>query len=66
VTPPNTPPGIIQERYFRESCGPDFAKNLHIVHADLRNVVIVDNSPGAYVGHEENAVPIATWYNNQV
>ncbi|GJD06755.1 CTD nuclear envelope phosphatase 1 [Galdieria sulphuraria] len=56
--------GVIRERYFRDHCiqvGNNFIKDISIIEPDLRKIVIVDNSPSAYVLHEENAIPIGTW-----
>eukprot|EP01134_Creolimax_fragrantissima_P003530 CFRG3530T1 len=57
--------GIITRRFFRESCGPNFGKDLSIVESDLANIVIIDNSPGAYANHQSNAIPVDTWYSNR-
>eukprot|EP00127_Corallochytrium_limacisporum_P006289 Clim_evm33s224 gene=Clim_evmTU33s224 len=59
--------GILRNRYFRESCiniGGIYVKNLEIVDKDLKDVIIIDNSPGAYTNHPENAIPIETWEVN--
>eukprot|EP00052_Salpingoeca_macrocollata_P021311 m.182227 g.182227 ORF g.182227 m.182227 type:complete len:280 (+) comp21500_c0_seq2:2182-3021(+) len=55
---------IISARYFRESCrqeGPHFMKNLAALESDLGSILIIDNSPAAYMLQPENAVPIKTW-----
>eukprot|EP00128_Syssomonas_multiformis_P001079 Colp12_sorted_trinity150504_noHs@25003 len=59
--------GLISKRYFRESCVQSFGnyiKNLAMIEPDLSNILIVDNSPGAYEHHPENAIPIETWEDN--
>lgn len=59
--------GVIRERYFRDHCiqvGNNFVKDISIIEPDLRKIVIVDNSPSAYVLHEENAIPIGTWWDD--
>lgn len=30
----------------------------------MKDVIIVDNSPNAYHFHNENAVPILSWYDD--
>jgi CTD nuclear envelope phosphatase 1 len=59
--------GVIRERYFRDHCiqvGNNFVKDISIIEPDLRKIVIIDNSPSAYVLHEENAIPIGTWWDD--
>eukprot|EP00286_Rhodomonas_abbreviata_P004846 CAMPEP_0181318436 /NCGR_PEP_ID=MMETSP1101-20121128/17003_1 /TAXON_ID=46948 /ORGANISM="Rhodomonas abbreviata, Strain Caron Lab Isolate" /LENGTH=211 /DNA_ID=CAMNT_0023425901 /DNA_START=443 /DNA_END=1075 /DNA_ORIENTATION=- len=61
------PGGCVGRRFFRESCIEEragFVKDLAAVRPDLSQVVIVDNSPAAYSRHEENALPISTWYDD--
>lgn len=42
-----------------------FLKDLRVVSGpDLRRTLLVDNSPVAYSLQEENALPIATWYDD--
>eukprot|EP01137_Pigoraptor_chileana_P012925 Opistho-2@65794 len=56
--------GLIQRRYFRESCIQEYGnyvKDLSKVEPDLSSVLIIDNSPGAYAMHPENAIPIVAW-----
>eukprot|EP00871_Galdieria_phlegrea_P001938 jgi/Galph1/2745/GphlegSOOS_G1389.1 len=60
--------GVIRERYFREHCiqvGNNFIKDISIIEPDLRKIVIVDNSPAAYALHEDNAIPIGTWWDDK-
>lgn len=59
--------GILQRRFYRQHCKIDtgsFTKDLSFVNPDLSNVVILDNSPGAYKGFPENAVPIKSWFED--
>jgi len=53
---------------FAQSCiksNGSFLKDLRVVSGpDLRRTMLVDNSPIAYSLQEENALPIATWYDD--
>mmetsp|Transcript_7412 Transcript_7412/g.11782 ORF Transcript_7412/g.11782 Transcript_7412/m.11782 type:complete len:212 (+) Transcript_7412:85-720(+) len=52
---------VVQRRHFRESCiadGAGFVKDLRKIRCDVRNTIIIDNSPVAYSVNPENAVPI--------
>jgi Dullard-like phosphatase family protein len=62
------PDGLIKQRLFRPHCikqAGNFVKDLTTVEPDLRNVVIIDNSPAAYAMHDSNAIPIEAWYDDQ-
>ncbi len=51
-------------RLFREHCtfyNNSFAKDLTLLGRNLKNVIIVDNSPASYALQPENALPIQTW-----
>ena len=55
----------IKKRYFRQNCSIDFTgftKDLRIIEKDLSRIFIVDNSPTAYKGNPDNAIPIKSWY----
>jgi len=59
--------GVLHRRYYRQHCKIDngsFTKDLSFVHQDLSSIVILDNSPGAYKGFPENAVPIKSWFED--
>ena len=56
---------LIKHRLFREHCkfiGDGFVKDLSLLGRDLKNVIIVDNTPFAYRLHPLNAVPISSWF----
>jgi CTD nuclear envelope phosphatase 1 len=62
------PDGLVQRRLFRGSCrrhAGNYVKDLALVEPDLRDVLILDNSPAAYAMHEANAVPVEAWYDDQ-
>uniref|UniRef100_A0A2I3GME0 CTD nuclear envelope phosphatase 1 n=1 Tax=Nomascus leucogenys TaxID=61853 RepID=A0A2I3GME0_NOMLE len=45
---------ILKRRYYRQRCTLD----------DLSGIVILDNSPGAYRSHPDNAIPIKSWFSD--
>jgi len=59
--------GVFRARLFRESCvfyRGNYVKDLGRLGRDLHRVVIVDNSPASYIFHPDNAVPVASWFDN--
>ncbi|XP_018598887.2 probable serine/threonine-protein kinase kinX [Scleropages formosus] len=59
--------GAFRSRLFRESCvfhRGNYVKDLSRLGRDLNKVIIVDNSPASYVFHPDNAVPVASWFND--
>jgi RNA polymerase II subunit A small phosphatase-like protein len=59
--------GVFTCRLFRESCvfhRGNYVKDLSRLGRDLSNVVIVDNSPASYIFHPDNAVPVASWFDD--
>ncbi|OLL27138.1 hypothetical protein NEOLI_000434 [Neolecta irregularis DAH-3] len=58
---------VVHHRLFRESCynhHGNYVKDLSHLGRDLREVIIIDNSPASYVFHPANAVPISSWFND--
>lgn len=58
---------VVQRRLYRQDCSfvnGNFVKDLTRVQPNLRDVLIVDNSPAAYTMHPANAVPIEAWYSD--
>uniref|UniRef100_A0A8C5GQZ1 protein-serine/threonine phosphatase n=1 Tax=Gouania willdenowi TaxID=441366 RepID=A0A8C5GQZ1_GOUWI len=58
---------ILKRRYYRQHCTLDlgsYIKDLLVVHDDLSSIVILDNSPGAYRSHPDNAIPIKSWFSD--
>ena len=55
-------------RLFREHCtlmGMTFIKDLNKLGRDLKDVIIVDNSPLSYSFNKENGIPILTWFSDK-
>jgi len=59
--------GTFKTRLFRESCvfhKGNYVKDLNRLGRDLRQVVIIDNSPQSYIFHPDNAVPVTSWFDD--
>ncbi|KAK2723001.1 carboxy-terminal domain RNA polymerase II polypeptide A small phosphatase 1-like [Artemia franciscana] len=59
--------GVFRARLFRESCvfhRGNYVKDLGRLGRDLHKVLIVDNSPASYIFHPDNAVPVASWFDD--
>ena len=55
-------------RLFREHCtfiNGAFIKDLKRLDRNLKDVILLDNSPIAYMLHPENGFPIKTWYDDK-
>ncbi|XP_015790435.1 carboxy-terminal domain RNA polymerase II polypeptide A small phosphatase 1 [Tetranychus urticae] len=58
---------VFRARLFRESCvlyRGNYVKDLRKLGRDLHRIVIVDNSPASYIFHPDNAVPVASWFDD--
>lgn len=59
---------IFQRRFFRQHCTMDFngyTKDLGTtICQDMSSVFILDNSPAAYRGNPDNAIPIKSWFSD--
>lgn len=59
--------GLIANRLYRDSCEPsgkEHIKDLSKLGRDLSQVIIVDNTPTTYERQPLNAIPVASWYND--
>ena len=57
----------IKHRLFRDHCtyiNGIFIKDLKRLNRNLKDIIIVDNSPLAYAFDSENGLPIKTWYDD--
>ncbi|KAF2763590.1 NIF-domain-containing protein [Teratosphaeria nubilosa] len=58
---------VVHHRLFRESCynhQGNYVKDLSMVGRDLRETIIIDNSPTSYIFHPQHAVPISSWFSD--
>jgi len=56
---------VISKRLFRENCvfnEGHYVKDLSLLNRDLRNTIIVDNSPMSYKFHPENAIDCTSFF----
>jgi Dullard-like phosphatase family protein len=61
------PQATVRHRLFREACVQhygNYVKDLSMLGRDINHVVIIDNSPYSYIFQPDNAVPIASWFND--
>lgn len=61
------PEKLCSYRLFREHCtymNNAFVKDLSRLGREMTDVIIVDNSPIAYLLQPENALPILSWYDD--
>ena len=62
------PQGFCVYKLFREHCtfnGSAYVKDLTRLGRNMKDVIIVDNSPVAYMFQPENALPATNWYDDQ-
>lgn len=55
---------------YREHCtfyseNSVFVKDLSLLGRDLKDCIIVDNSPNSYLFQPENALPCQSWYDDK-
>lgn len=41
-----------------------YVKDLSQLGRNVREVIILDNSPASYLFHPANAVPVSSWFND--
>jgi len=59
---------VIRYRLFREACSNykgNYVKDLNKIGRELKNTVIIDNSPNSYLFHPEYAIPCETWFDDE-
>lgn len=64
LDPDNT---LVQHRLFRQHCTYTnglYVKDLSRLNRPLDRVVIIDNSPTAYLFHPRNALPVTSWFDD--
>ncbi|KAJ6144250.1 hypothetical protein N7470_008145 [Penicillium chermesinum] len=58
---------VVHHRLFRESCynhQGNYVKDLSQVGRDLKDTIIIDNSPTSYIFHPQHAIPISSWFSD--
>lgn len=67
---------VVKHRLFREACVKhkegNFVKvtsrnnrqDLSLLGRDLKDIIIIDNSPSCYMYHPSNAIPVTSWFND--
>ena len=60
------PDRVVKHRLYRESCtdfGGSFVKDLSRLNRKLERIIIIDNSPSAYLLQPYNAIAISSWFD---
>ena len=59
---------VCSYKLYRDQCTCEkliFIKDLKKLGRDLKDVIIIDNSPNAYSWNKENGIPISTWIEDE-
>jgi len=59
---------VVKARLFREACSNykgNYVKDLNRLGRELKNTVIIDNSPSSYLFHQEYAIGCETWFDDE-
>ena len=57
---------VVKHRLYRESCtdyGGNFVKDLSRLNRNLERIIIIDNTPSAYLLQPYNAIAISSWFD---
>lgn len=58
---------VVHHRLFRDSCynhQGNYVKDLSQIGRDIRETIIIDNSPTSYIFHPQHAIPISSWFSD--
>ncbi|EEP81769.1 hypothetical protein UREG_06634 [Uncinocarpus reesii 1704] len=58
---------VVHHRLFRDSCynhQGNYVKDLSQVGRNLKDTIIIDNSPTSYIFHPQHAIPISSWFSD--
>jgi len=58
---------VVKTRLFREACVEhkgNFVKDLSKLGRDMKNIIIIDNSPMSYLFHPDHAIAIGSWFDD--
>jgi RNA polymerase II subunit A small phosphatase-like protein len=58
---------VVRSRLFREHCNNhkgNYVKDMSRLGRDIKDIIIVDNSPASYLWHPENAIPVLSWFDD--
>jgi carboxy-terminal domain RNA polymerase II polypeptide A small phosphatase len=62
------PKGLCTARLFREHCAfvqGIFVKDLSVLGRNMKNTILIDNSPTSYMLQPECGLPILSWYDDK-